>query len=101
MEMILYFVMYMVGVALGAYCITVLYRSLLVQKWKTSSIIIYHSAKQKTRRVEDRLISSKKNKETHGYGMQIIERIAKKYGGSMQMEYRDTKFINKIVMEEI
>lgn len=42
MEVVLYFIMYMVGVAVGAYCIIVLYRSLLIQKWKTSSIIIYH-----------------------------------------------------------
>lgn len=59
------------------------------------------SKKQKTRCIDDKFITTKENKSTHGYGMQIIERIAKKYGGSMKVEYRNNRFVNQVTMEEI
>lgn len=37
-------------------------------------------------------LTTKKNKERHGYGMQSIKRIVEKYGGNMQVVVRDGVF---------
>lgn len=57
------------------------------------------SKSDKVRRINNNFITTKENKEAHGYGIQIIKRIAEKYGGSMDIEYDDDSFKNRVVMK--
>lgn len=54
------------------------------------------SSNQKTRTLDGKYITSKKEKDFHGYGMQIIERIAEKYNGYMKVEYGERIFRNNV-----
>ena len=54
------------------------------------------SSKQKVRLLDDKYITSKKDKSIHGYGMQIIKRIADKYDGNMEVKYTNNSFENSI-----
>ena len=57
------------------------------------------SPSQKTRRLNNTYVTSKVKKELHGYGMQIIDKIVKKYDGNMKVEYTDTRFCNSIELK--
>lgn len=54
---------------------------------------------QKIRRLDNRYVTTKKNKEAHGYGLQIIEKIAKEYGGRMQVRYASNWFENRVILK--
>ena len=54
------------------------------------------SSKQKVRLLDDKYITSKKDKSIHGYGMQIIKRTVDKYNGDMEVEYTSESFINSV-----
>lgn len=41
-------------------------------------------------------ISTKKDKENHGYGMKNVHRILEKYDGTIETEWKDCMFITKI-----
>ena len=41
-------------------------------------------------------ISTKKDKENHGYGMRNVQRIVDKYDGSIEMKWQDSFFITEI-----
>ena len=57
------------------------------------------STKQKVRLLEDKYITSKKDKSIHGYGMQIIKRTADKYDGNMEVEYTSNSFKNSVTLQ--
>jgi sensor histidine kinase regulating citrate/malate metabolism len=48
---------------------------------------------------DGKYISSKKKKEGHGYGLQIIGRIAAKYDGKMEISESEEYFINKVILK--
>ena len=54
------------------------------------------SSKQKVRLLDDKYITSKKDKSIHGYGMQIIKRTVDKYNGNMEVEYTSNSFKNSV-----
>ena len=56
------------------------------------------SSKQKIRMLDDKYITSKKDKNIHGYGMQLIKRVADKYDGSMEVEYTNDSFKNRVII---
>ena len=45
----------------------------------------------------DRIDTTKNDKELHGYGLSNIKSVAKKYGGMVKLENRDNKFLIKVV----
>ena len=47
----------------------------------------------------DRIETTKKDKEIHGYGLINIESVAKKYGGMIKLENTDGKFLIKVVIK--
>ena len=55
------------------------------------------SNKQKVRLLDDKYITSKKDKSIHGYGMQIIKRTVEKYNGNMEVEYTNNSFKNSVI----
>lgn len=54
------------------------------------------SQSDKVKKVGDSYVTTKTEKEIHGYGMKIIERIVKKYEGTMEVSYTDTWFKNQV-----
>lgn len=59
------------------------------------------SISNKVNKLEDKYITSKQDTSAHGYGMQIIERIAKKYDGEMNVEYSGEWFKNTVVLRNV
>ncbi|MBQ3545510.1 MAG: GHKL domain-containing protein, partial [Lachnospiraceae bacterium] len=57
------------------------------------------SSKQRVRLLDDKYITSKKDKSIHGYGMQIIKRTADKYDGNMEVEYTSNSFKNSVTLQ--
>lgn len=57
------------------------------------------SRSDKVRRINDMFITTKENKDAHGYGIQIIKRVAEKYNGAMTIEYDDNSFDNKVILK--
>ncbi len=45
------------------------------------------------------LVTTKKNKTIHGFGIQSIQFIVKKYNGNVNFEHREKSFILKIIIE--
>ena len=45
----------------------------------------------------DKIDTTKSDKELHGYGLSNIKSVAKKYGGMVKLENRDNKFLIKVV----
>lgn len=52
-------------------------------------IIVKNSSDASPQSQEDNLITSKSNKETHGFGTKSIRKIVRKYNGEQQWEYDD------------
>ncbi len=46
----------------------------------------------------EKLYSTKKDKEMHGFGMRSMQRIADKYHGSLQYRYENNKFFIKLIL---
>jgi hypothetical protein len=59
------------------------------------------SVSNKINKLEDKYITSKQDSSAHGYGMQIIERIAKKYNGEMNATYSSESFRNTVVLRDV
>lgn len=57
------------------------------------------SKSARVRRINDNFITTKQNREAHGYGIKIIQRIAEKYSGSMNIEYDDESFTNRAILK--
>ena len=68
-----------------------------IQNNRRDSTLIWKSISKGIK--NDIFITTKENKEAHGYGMQIIKRIAKKYNGTMEVEYDETSFVNKVTLK--
>lgn len=45
-----------------------------------------------------KLVSSKKDKSIHGYGLKSVDRIVKKYNGFFEYEIKDEKFIARLLV---
>ncbi len=45
-----------------------------------------------------KIFKSNKSEPNHGYGIKIIDNIAKKYNGSFQMEYQDKVMSTVVVL---
>ena len=45
---------------------------------------------------KNRIRTEKKDKQNHGYGLLLLEKIAKKYRGKMKLEVQEQCFINLI-----
>lgn len=54
------------------------------------------SKQEKVKKIGDSYITTKSEKQVHGYGMKIIERIVKKYNGTMEVRYTDIWFQNQL-----
>lgn len=54
------------------------------------------SRKRRINKLGNKYLTSKNNKSTHGYGLQVIESIAKKYDGKMMISYGDGWFCNEV-----
>lgn len=65
----------------------------------TISVRNSKSPLQKIRKLDNKYATTKQNKEVHGYGLQIIEKIAKEYGGGMQVRYSSNWFENKVTLK--
>lgn len=52
-------------------------------------IIVTNSCDTPPRSKNDKLITTKKNKESHGFGTKSIQNIADKYNGEMRWEYSE------------
>lgn len=57
------------------------------------------STSDKVKQLNNNFITTKQNKDVHGYGMQIIKHIAQKYHGSMEVEYNKNIFINTVKLK--
>lgn len=51
-------------------------------------------------KLNEDLKTTKKNKEAHGYGLQNVKEIVKKYQGNIQIKQIDDKFIVSIILKE-
>lgn len=51
-------------------------------------------------KLNEDLKTTKKNKEAHGYGLQNVKEIVKKYQGNIQIKQVDDKFIVSIILKE-
>ena len=47
---------------------------------------------------DSRIPTTKGDKKSHGYGIEIMQQIAKKYNGSCSLHSTDTEFEVKIVL---
>lgn len=54
---------------------------------------------QEVQETEGKYISSKDEKDGHGYGLQIIRRIAEKYGGKMEIGSTENYFKNRVTIK--
>ena len=59
------------------------------------------SSRQKVVEVNKHYRTSKQDSTGHGYGLQIVERIAKKYRGEMKVSYKKDSFRNKVLIRAI
>ena len=61
-------------------------------------IQITNSVEKKVTIRGNRISTTKEDKKSHGYGIEIMNQIAKKYGGSCSLHCSDTEFEIKIVL---
>lgn len=61
-------------------------------------ITVINSSDIEPKSKEGRLITTKKNKDTHGFGTKSIRKIVKKYNGEMQWEYDNDKRQFKMII---
>ncbi len=64
--------------------------------WQAEDMIFFkvHNSKSNDIRIsESRIITTRKNKAQHGFGIEIIEHIADVYGGTVSIEYDEQKFM--------
>lgn len=64
-------------------------------------IFVKNPCKSKPVRKNNKFITSKKDKENHGFGMLNIEQIVKKYNGIINYEYGENTFMVQIDLEDI
>ena len=79
-------------------------KEVIVQIKKYSSsyfILVKNPCKNKPEKMENKFITSKNDKENHGFGMLNIEQIIKKYNGTIQYEYKNNFFMIRIGLENI
>ncbi len=64
-------------------------------------IMIQNSVRENPLKENPNFVTTKKNKEIHGFGMQIIRNVAEKYQGMIQIDATDkTMKINVLLMDE-
>ena len=63
--------------------------------WQTEDMIffqVYNSKDNVIRKTDNRFISTQRNQEQHGFGIEIIQHIAESYSGTVSIEYSDASF---------
>ncbi len=61
-------------------------------------IIVKNSSDKPPKTHHDKLISTKKNKELHGYGTKSIQNVVNKYNGELQWEYNNQSKEFKLII---
>lgn len=75
--------------------------SLLMEKTRGYlRITIENSVTENPVRVNPNFLTSKKDRELHGFGMQIIQSVVDKYSGMMQMEGSDERFKISVLLAD-
>lgn len=64
--------------------------------------MIQNSVAENPLKENPNFLTTKENKEIHGFGMQIIRNVAEKYQGMIQIDATDERMkINVLLMDEV